>query len=48
MCERMSLMTEDPTVRSQPSVRSRPAPPDLENAQAWMLRELEPTATSVP
>ncbi len=47
-CARMSLITDEPTVRSQPSSRSRPAPPARGNAQTWIFRADDPIATSVP
>ena len=44
----MSLITDEPTERSQPARRSLPGPPFFGKAQMWMLRAEEPIAHSVP
>ena len=47
-CERMSLMTVEPTVRSHIAVRSRPAPPVAGNVKTRTFFADEPIAFATP
>ena len=45
---RMSLMTTDPTVRSQSPRRSMPLPPDAGNDHIRTFRPADPVASAMP